>query len=79
MPLEFQDYGYYYSWKLFAYNYVFDNGASIPVVSYLVNDVSAPPELPEDFQQDFDRTTSEDNVLTWKDVETGKPFRREQL
>ncbi len=65
MPLEFQDYGYYYSWKLFAYNYVFENGNSIPVVSYLVNDVSAPPELPEDFQQDFDRTTSAENVLTW--------------
>ncbi len=65
MPLQFRDYGYYYSWKLFAYNYVFDNGNSIPVVSYLVNDVSAPPELPEDFQQDFDLTTSEENVLTW--------------
>ncbi len=65
MPLEFQDYGYYYTWKIFAYNYVFEDGTSIPVVSYVVGDVSEPPELPDDFQQDFARTTSEENVLTW--------------
>lgn len=65
MPLEFQDYGYYYSWKLFAYNYKFDDGTSIPVVSYVVNDVSEPPTLPTDFQQDFQRTTADSNVLTW--------------
>ncbi|MGI6743414.1 MAG: S-layer homology domain-containing protein [Eubacteriales bacterium] len=65
MPLEFRDYGYYYSWKLFAYNYEFPDGSSIPVVSYIVNDVSQPPLLPADFQQDFDRSTSTSNVLTW--------------
>lgn len=65
MPAEFRDYGYYYSWKLFAYNYKFDDGTSIPVVSYIVGDVSEPPKLPEDFQQDFDRTSSESNMLTW--------------
>ncbi len=65
MPLEFRDYGYYYSWKLFSYNYKFPDGSSIPVVSYIVNDVSQPPLLPTDFQQDYDRTTSESNVLTW--------------
>ena len=65
MPLEFQDYGYYYNWKLFAYNYKFGNGNSIPVVSYIVNDVTEPPLLPTDFQQDVERTTSESNILTW--------------
>lgn len=64
MPLEFQEYGYYYSWKLFSYAYEF-NGSRIPVVSYLVNDVAQPPLLPGDFQQDVERTTSDKNVLTW--------------
>ncbi|MBQ9938753.1 MAG: FG-GAP repeat protein, partial [Oscillospiraceae bacterium] len=64
MPLEFQEYGYYYTWKLFAYAFEF-GGGEIPVVSYVVNDVSEPPLLPEDFQQDYDRTTSDKNVLTW--------------
>ena len=64
MPLEFQDYGYYYTWKLFAYAYNF-GGETIPVVSYVVNDLSEPPLLPDDFQQDYDRTTSDTNVLTW--------------
>ncbi len=65
MPLEFEDYGYYYNWKLFSYEY---NGGSmgvIPVVSYIVNDVQAPPLLPDDFQQDYDKSTAEKNVLTW--------------
>ena len=65
MPLEFQDYGYYYTWKIFSYNYKFGDGTSIPVISYVVGDVSEPPQLPEDFQQDYDRTTSDKNVLTW--------------
>lgn len=68
MPLEFQNYGYYYNWKLFAYRYLMDPGnedSGIPVITYVVNDVSEPPKLPEDFQQDFDRTTSDKNVLTW--------------
>lgn len=65
MPTDFQDYGYYYTWKLFAYNYKFDDGTSIPVVSYVVGDVSQPPELPDDFQQDFAASTSDSNVLTW--------------
>jgi hypothetical protein len=36
MPTAFQDYGYYYTWKLFSYQYAFDNGTSVPVVSYVV-------------------------------------------
>ncbi len=65
MPLEFQDYNYYYNWKLFSYAYETDDGQSIPIVSYIVNDVQAPPELPDDFQMDYDSSTSEKNVLTW--------------
>ncbi len=65
MPLEFRDYGYYYNWKLFAYEYSFDNGTSIPVVSYVVGDVTEPPLLPDDFQQNYERTTSSSNVMTW--------------
>ena len=64
MPLQFQDYGYYYNWSLFSYSARIGE-ARVPVVSYLVNDVSAPPELPDDFQQDVERTTSDKNVLTW--------------
>ncbi len=65
MPLQFRDYGYYYTWKLFSYNLPISKNESIPVVTYVVGDVSQPPELPTDFQQDYDRTTSEKNVLTW--------------
>ena len=64
MPLKFQDYGYYYNWKLFSYRYNVGE-SSIPVISYIVNDVSKPPRLPMDFQQDVERTTSDKNVLTW--------------
>ena len=39
--------------------------ARIPVISFIVNDVAKPPELPDDFKQDYDRTTSDTNVLTW--------------
>ena len=74
MPLEFQDYGYYYNWKLFAYNYKFSDGTSVPVVSYVVGDISQPPELPDDFQQDYDRSTSEKNVLTWTYDDTFSSF-----
>lgn len=64
MPLEFQDYGYYYDWALFSYA-ADVAGSRVPVVSYLVNNVSEPPQLPDDFQQDVERTTSDKNVLTW--------------
>lgn len=65
MPTEFQDYGYYYTWKLFSYAYKFSDGTSVPVVSYVVGDVSQPPKLPTDFKQDYSRTTSDTNCLTW--------------
>ncbi len=74
MPAQFSDYGYYYNWKLFVYNYEFANGNSIPVVSYLVGDVSQPPKLPGDFQQDYERSASDANVLTWTYGESAKAF-----
>jgi hypothetical protein len=64
MPLEAEDYGYYYAWKLFAYTYTIGD-SKIPVVNYLVNDVTAPPSLPEDFAQDSTLTTDEEVGLTW--------------
>lgn len=74
LPTEYQAYGYYFDWKIFSYNYVFEDKTSIPVVSYIVNDVAQPPLLPEDFQQDYDRTTDEKNVLTWTYEDTCKEF-----
>ncbi|MBQ1302782.1 MAG: hypothetical protein IIY29_05505, partial [Firmicutes bacterium] len=95
MPVEFQQYGYYFDWRLFSYYYTFGSGKEetlefhtmededdqftveedveigeatttrIPVISYIVNNVSQPPRLPDDFQQDYDRTTSDSNVMTW--------------
>ena len=64
MPLEFQDYGYYYDWSLFSYAANIDGG-KVPVVSYVVGSISEPPQLPDDFQQDVERTTADKNVLTW--------------
>lgn len=64
MPIEAEDYGYYYAWKLFAYMYN-DGTNSFPIVDYLVTDVTTPPQLPNDFAQDTSRTTSTKNCLTW--------------
>ncbi|MBR7178174.1 MAG: S-layer homology domain-containing protein [Oscillospiraceae bacterium] len=64
MPLEFRDYGYYYDWALFSYALQVGED-TVPIVSYIVDSVSAPPRLPGDFQQDVERTTSDKNVLTW--------------
>jgi hypothetical protein len=64
MPIEAEEYGYYYAWKLFAFMY--DDGVnSFPIVDYLVTDVTTPPELPNDFAQDTSRTTDTNNCLTW--------------
>ena len=74
MPTQFKDYGYYYSWKLFSYMYSFSDGTAVPVVSYVVGDVSEPPKLPADFKQDFARTTSDTNCLTWTYSGSAKDF-----
>ena len=67
MPEQFRDYGYYFDWQIFSYKHTYGEGQdeSFPVVTYMVNNVSQPPLLPDDFQQDVERTTSDKNVLTW--------------
>lgn len=60
MPAEAEDFGYGFSWKLFAYD-----GGGFPVVSYLVTDIEMPPELPDDFSVDSEQTTSDTIALTW--------------
>lgn len=74
MPTEFKDYGYYYSWKIFSYQYTFSDGTSVPVVSYVVGDVSEPPRLPTDFKQDYERSTKDTNCLTWTYSGSAKDF-----
>ncbi len=64
LPSEAEEFGYYFAWKLFAYTFDVD-GKTIPVVSYLVKDVTAPPALPTDFAQDNTLTTDDTNALTW--------------
>jgi len=55
LPSEAEPYGYYFAWKLLTYTIEVD-GANIPVVTYMVTDVTAPPELPDDFAQDYSQT-----------------------
>lgn len=64
MPAEAEEYGYYYAWKLFTYTYKVGNN-TIPVVNYLVKDVTEPPSLSEDFAQDSTLTTDDAIGLTW--------------
>lgn len=74
MPTDAEQYGYGFSWKIFSYEY--DNGkVSFPVVDYLVSDVSAPPKLPADFEQDSDGTTDSQITLTWSYTGTAAGFQ----
>lgn len=66
MPTDAEPYGYNYTWRVFQYyHYDVDTGLRFPVVSYIVEDVKAPPKLPEDFGQDVVKTTPEEITLTW--------------
>ncbi len=64
MPAGAEDYGYYYAWKLFTYEYS-DGRTAFPVVSYLVTDITTPPTVPADFDWDINRTTDTSVDLTW--------------
>lgn len=64
MPAEAEAYGYSHAWKIFSYLYD-NNGISFPIVSYLVNDVVAPPPLPEDFEQNVEKTTDRQIAFNW--------------
>jgi len=74
MPIEAQPYGYGMNWKIFCYKYN-DGKLSFPVVSYIVSDVSSPPQLPRDFAQDVSRSTSDSVVLTWSYDKTIAGFK----
>lgn len=64
MPIEAQGFGYGMNWRIFCYKY--GNGStSFPVVSYVVSDVTSPPQLPADFEQDVPATTSGSITLKW--------------
>ena len=65
MPRAAKGYGYDFVWKLFNYNIYEGKDYIIPVVTYIVNDITAPPRLPENITQDFDNTTDSQIALTW--------------
>ena len=65
MPKAAKGYGYDFSWKLFKYEIKTDEKNSFYVITYIVDDISAPPKLPDSIQQDFDNTTDSQIALTW--------------
>jgi len=64
LPAEAEPYGYYFAWKLLTYTAEID-GVDVPVVTYLLTDVRRPPELPDDFAQDYSKTASDSIGLSW--------------
>lgn len=62
LPASQASSGYYFAWKLVEYHIPV---LGIPVVTYLVQDVTAPPRLPVDFAQDHERTTDSTITLGW--------------
>jgi len=64
MPIEAEEYGYGYCWKIFSYLYD-DGKVQFPVVNYLVMDVTSPAPLPEDFEQNVENTTDTQIALSW--------------
>ena len=64
MPTGAKGYGYDFSWKLLKYS-VKEKKCSFPVVTYIVDDIEEPPQLPEKIEQDFDNTTDSQIALTW--------------
>ena len=68
LPYSVQNAGYAFSWKTVAYAYQATVGGStqtIPVITYLVTDVTAPPVLPKDFAQNYEQSTDSQIMLTW--------------
>lgn len=64
LPESAENYGYYFAWSLFTYTCRVGD-EKIPVVSYLVKDVTAPASLPSDFAQSSELTTDHSVGLTW--------------
>lgn len=65
MPEEARPYGYNYAWKLLWTN-AEHGDSTIPVVTYLVRDVTAPPRMPQNFTADYAQITSNSIPLTWE-------------
>ncbi|MDR3277174.1 MAG: Ig-like domain-containing protein [Oscillospiraceae bacterium] len=71
MPLEARDYGYNVSWKLLQYWHEMpdpsnkDKKLKVPVVTYMVKDVTRPPLPPENLDVDVENTTADTVRLTW--------------
>ena len=69
MPRAAKGYGYDFSWKLFKFE-VNDGSTDprndpFPIITYIVDDVLSPPELPANLAQDFENTTDSQIALTW--------------
>jgi hypothetical protein len=66
MPLEAEDHGYNYAWKLVAYPYISEK-QSFPVVTYAVSQVRRPPLLPQNLEM---QSSTENSVtLRWDNVD----------
>ena len=61
LPTQAQRYGYSFDWKLVGCLYQ----GRYPFVTYLVNNVIAPPLLPENFGTNEDETTTDQIALEW--------------
>lgn len=70
MPEEANGYGYDYNVKMFQYNKNYSE-QSIPIVNYVVSQLSMPPIIPADFGIDNEGTTSNQVKLTWTDMANG--------
>ena len=63
MPNQAKGYGYGYSWKIMEYTY--DGIQNFPVVTYMVDDVTSPPKLPDNFEMNSQTTTDTSITLDW--------------
>lgn len=61
LPTQAEQYGYSFNWKLVGYLWL----GRYPVVTYLVDNVSEPPLLPERFGANEDETTTNQIALEW--------------
>ena len=61
LPTQAKQYGYSFDWKLVGCLYQ----GRYPFVTYLVNSVTAPPLLPENFGTNEDETTTDQIALEW--------------
>nr|MCR5793319.1 hypothetical protein [Lachnospiraceae bacterium] len=65
LPMEAEDAGYGFNWRMVAYKYR-DADNEFPIVTYLVNDVTQGPLLPNNFSQNEENTTRDQVALNWE-------------